>query len=817
MPAPTYPTIIAEVDFALTGAWTDISPWLRNVTIKRGSSRVESPILRYDTGTATLVLDNRDRRFDPTHLSGPYVTGGSADSGIKQLACSVSCDFGQGWTVDVKSAPGQQASVVNASSKASGTTGAFSAPKPSGAAAGHRLIVFHFSDVGSLSDMGTPTGGAAWGSPIATRTEGQDTVHCKVWAKTLGVSEPSSYGFTQNSGADGVVIMVAVRNWDTSSTEVVASMSNPEAAVMSTPATVPHASNDLEIRAAGGSWGSIAGATWTPPQEDGWAEWADLQSQQYTTASLAVKALTFVGGGTRTRVRPMRPVRIRASFPFTATTNLIQNPSFEKDLTGWAASANTAISRVPDVSRFGGYALEVRRLASNPPFNLYGPKATGVAGGAVAGETVTLSAHVYIPAASFPKITGIMLGAAGSDFQFVNTAGLTADSWYRITRTVTLTGTLDDVEVQFWTDNNHADGQIVAYVDAVQAEEKPAATPYCDGSQPACSWTGTAHNSSSTRSSSFTFDLFTGFVDDWLVDWAGSYDSEVTVPCTDALGVIADYDRAPGAAVGAGEDSGARVNRILDSIGWPAADRQIAVGNSTVQATTLDGNALSELQVTADTEIGELYQDASGRVVFRNRQAILTDERSITPQARFGAGGAAKGRLPYHDVGISYDRQQMANLVRITRVGGAAAQVASDEDSRAEYRTKTYEREDLVMQSDAEALSAAQWILSVSREPELRFNTLVIRAERDPLALFPQVLAREIGDRIVVERLPVGGGETVVREVFVRGVEHEIRGLATNEPRWETSWVLQAAAKAGNFWTLGHPQLGRVDSNALVY
>ncbi|MEV0993410.1 hypothetical protein [Nonomuraea sp. NPDC050202] len=816
MAEPLYPQIVVECMFT-DPTWTDISPWLRGVSVQRGARRADSPLVRYDPGTAEIILDNRDRRFDPTHLSGPYVEGASSDSGVLQFTCQVSQDFGQGWTIDIKSATGQQAEIVNVSSKATGTTGSSTIAKPAGTLSGHRLLLIHFADIGAVADIGNPTGGASWGSPIASRSEGDGTLSAKVWAKTAGGSEPATYGISQNSGADGVAFVVAVRNWDTSSFEIVASQSNPGAKVMNTPATTPHAANDLEIRVAAGAWGDASGATWTPPQVEGWQERADTQSGGFTTASLAAKQLTSVGGGSATRVKPMRPIRVRASLPFTPTTNLVQNPSFEQGLTGWAGAATTAVARVPDVSRFGGYALELRRLAGNPPFNLYSATASGVAGGATTGETVTISAYVYIPAASFPKIEGVVIGADGVSFEFVPTIGLAAESWFRVSRTATLTAPLDNIQIQVWTDDTHSDGQVVAYVDAVQAEERSTASPYCDGSQPACSWTGTPHNSSSTRPSSFTFPLFQGFVDDWLVDFKGNYDSEVTVPCTDGLSVLADNDRTAVAAVGAGEDSGARVERILDSIDWPAADRDIAVGNSTLQATTLEGNGLAELQLVADTEIGELYQDAGGKVVFRNRQALLTEDRSITPQARFGSGGAAAGRLPYHHVDIAYTRQQMANVVRATRAGGVE-QTASDQDSIDEYRTRTFEPgSELLMQTDAEAQSWASWLLYLAKEPELRFNEMLIISEDDPETLFPQILAREIGDRIIGERRPVGATEDIVREVFIRGIEHTMRGDPKNQPRWETKWVLQSADKVGSFLTLGHPVLGVIGENGLAY
>lgn len=136
-----------------------------------------------------------------------------------------------------------------------------------------------------------------------------------------------------------------------------------------------------------------------------------------------------------------------------------------------------------------------------------------------------------------------------------------------------------------------------------------------------------------------TYPLFTGYADQWQINYQGNSWSTVVLTATDASKVFASYDRKPQLAVGAGEDSGARINRILDQIDWPDEDRIIATGDTNVQATTLDGNVLAELQLVQDTELGEFYVDASGKVVFRNRRAILSDPTAAVSQGLFGDGG----------------------------------------------------------------------------------------------------------------------------------------------------------------------------------
>jgi hypothetical protein len=95
-----YPTILVEAAFTVGGAfgtalildsatvgildtntlsaevWTDITAYALSFNTGRGASRADGPVLRFEAGHATVTLDNSDRRFDPTNLSGPYVAGG---------------------------------------------------------------------------------------------------------------------------------------------------------------------------------------------------------------------------------------------------------------------------------------------------------------------------------------------------------------------------------------------------------------------------------------------------------------------------------------------------------------------------------------------------------------------------------------------------------------------------------------------------------------------------------------------------------------------------------------------------------------------
>lgn len=304
------------------------------------------------------------------------------------------------------------------------------------------------------------------------------------------------------------------------------------------------------------------------------------------------------------------------------------------------------------------------------------------------------------------------------------------------------------------------------------------------------------------------YDLWRGYADSWLPTSGQGDTAQVVLTCSDAFKVLSGVRRAEAPPVGAGEDSGARVDRILDSIAWPAADRMIATGNSTVQATTLQGSALEELQLVAETELGELYVDAGGRVVFRNREAVLEDPRSASSQGTFGD---ADGELCYAQAPMEYDDATLRNQARITREGGTE-QVADDAASQAAYLTRTYERSGLVMETDGVAAGYAQWVVAQGAEPELRFRELVIDPHEDDL-LWPQVLGRDLGDRITVRRTPPGGGDRIERGALIRGVLIEVTG----DEVWQVTWPLQAT-RSYPFFVLDDPERGLLDAgNVLTY
>lgn len=314
------------------------------------------------------------------------------------------------------------------------------------------------------------------------------------------------------------------------------------------------------------------------------------------------------------------------------------------------------------------------------------------------------------------------------------------------------------------------------------------------------------------------YNLFSGFALSWTPPTA-TYgpDYDVTVlEATDAFRVLAGVTLPEIAPAGAGELSGTRIGRILGAAGWYAGAQggtDIDAGQSTMQATVFGATALSLLQLTADSEVADLYVDGAGRVVFRDRHAPFTDTRSSTVQAVFGdtAGTVhpAGTELPYVEITRPDDDVTMCNDVQATIDGGTNLQQATDATavSRFLFR-RSYPRSDLILQTDLDALQWANYVLTISKNDESRFDALTLQADDPSWALFPQALGRELGDRIQVWRDPPGMA-AFSKDCFIRGITHTI-----TVDGWETVWGLQAATRYA-FLALDNAVTGQLNFNQL--
>lgn len=319
-----------------------------------------------------------------------------------------------------------------------------------------------------------------------------------------------------------------------------------------------------------------------------------------------------------------------------------------------------------------------------------------------------------------------------------------------------------------------------------------------------------------------SYNIYYGFADGWTPDdvsFSGDY-ATLTVTATDAFKVLAGLNLAAIVAEGLGADTGARVKDVLSRVGWYTSGEffKIDTGNSVLQATTLGTDALSEIQGAVASEIGRVYVDESGAIVFKNRHSLLLDSNSNTVQAVFGdspgTSHAEGTELFCAVIGRALDETTLANDVQATRNGGTMQEV-KDQASITKYLfPRTYEKSDLDLENDSDALHWAQWVLYISKQGEDRFEKVVVDPLADTTDLWPQVLGRVFGDRIKACVTPANIPARVIKDCFITGIQHTVD---CNQFTWSTEWTLQDASKYGSFLVLDNPILGQLDNNAIAF
>ena len=215
------------------------------------------------------------------------------------------------------------------------------------------------------------------------------------------------------------------------------------------------------------------------------------------------------------------------------------------------------------------------------------------------------------------------------------------------------------------------------------------------------------------------------------------------------------------------QDSGARVTAILDTVMWPTARRVVDTGSSSVQATgSLAGNtALTTMRTAADAELGNVFIDGQGRVVFRNRVA----RNSRTTVLTFGEGSGETAYL--EGLTVDFDDTQVQNDVQVAQAGTTFLAESLDYPSQGTYGLRVLSRT-VPLANTADVTGQAATLLARYKQPVARLSSLPIELKSYPAAI-PSVLVREIGDLVTVKRRPLGAA-VITLQAFVDGIEDRI-------------------------------------------
>lgn len=243
--------------------------------------------------------------------------------------------------------------------------------------------------------------------------------------------------------------------------------------------------------------------------------------------------------------------------------------------------------------------------------------------------------------------------------------------------------------------------------------------------------------------------------------------------------------------------TGQALQRLLDDLGWPAADRDIDSGLTVVQQGLVAGKALGYMQRLEVTEGGRLFVNGAGQIVFQDRHAVLQAPYTVS-QATFGEDHAA-GEIGYiGPFNHGEDDLDIRNDVRVGNVGGTV-QVARSKASKDRYGWKTLSLTDLLGTSNEEARDRANRDLALYSEPVTRIRSITVKPQEDAAqgtGVWPALLGLGQNSRVTVKATPPGAS-LITQQSHVERLEETV-----TPKDWQVTLGL-SAAQAGEAWIVG--------------
>jgi len=269
-----------------------------------------------------------------------------------------------------------------------------------------------------------------------------------------------------------------------------------------------------------------------------------------------------------------------------------------------------------------------------------------------------------------------------------------------------------------------------------------------------------------------TYPIFAGYITSYDTTTPKDVGEVVytTIQAVDGFRLFQNAQITSVASTSAGQTSGTRIAKLLDAVGWPSGMRDIDTGQTTVQADpgTLR-TSLGAMQTVTSTEYGSLYMDGFGNVVFQDR-ALTSSSVAGTP-VDFNDNGTG---ISYNNALWKLDDTLVFNKASITRTGGTA-QVAFNQDSIDKYFLHSYQEQNLLMETDAEALNNAQAFVASRQETSIRCDAVTLdlyTANYD--AGITAALDLDFFDPITVTTTQPGSS-TLTKTLQVFGVSHDIK------------------------------------------
>jgi hypothetical protein len=262
--------------------------------------------------------------------------------------------------------------------------------------------------------------------------------------------------------------------------------------------------------------------------------------------------------------------------------------------------------------------------------------------------------------------------------------------------------------------------------------------------------------------------LFSGYVNDYRYTFpVGQETAYVDILCTDGFRLLQMSNIATVADTPAGQTTGTRINKILDDVQFPNSMRSIAAGDATCIADT--GTVRTTLDAIKNAEfsegLGAFYLSPDGTAVYKSRSEVTASLADTAIAFNQTTG------IPYRNVKYAFDDKLIINDVRFTRTGGTVQNVFS-QTSIDKYFPHGLNQENLIAETDAQVLGAAQNYVNTRKETTIRIDEMLVDL-LDPAVPTDTIIGLDYFDNLDITNV-TESGSTINKTLQAQGFAWDI-------------------------------------------
>ena len=269
-------------------------------------------------------------------------------------------------------------------------------------------------------------------------------------------------------------------------------------------------------------------------------------------------------------------------------------------------------------------------------------------------------------------------------------------------------------------------------------------------------------------------ELFNGYIVDYNYNFnLGGLDT-VSVSCADDFYLLSQtYMNEFNVSEELAND---RIEAVLD---LPEVNAFLLPGERDLETSTVLLGGAAAYTIPNGTSVAaymaKINESVQGRIfIARDGTFTFQDRIGNTLTASVADFHDDGTNIPFDNVGISFEANQVVNRAVVQHAGASSPEVAEDLGSQATYFIQTTAISDALVHNDAEANVLANYLLV--GQPQARYTNVstlfasLTDAQRDDVAII------DIGDTIAIEKSFTTGNTIteLAQDLSVEGIQHQI-------------------------------------------